>query len=380
MTRATIRSTINAKVSATAAVTCALAGAAALLGSGCEKGYDISIEVNDAVSAACNTGCVQSVLVYAFGDEDESVKCYPATMPNLRQHGMDGKIDLPVPPGFSGVWVSMWGEADCLGAPVAEGFASQDSETIKVNLVCTASCAARGPLNVRVTNVLDVVKGQCDGTTPKPNRVAAGVLRLFELSTLFEGAPSYAEFYPVAAVNTSIAVDAMVQGLSSAGQAGCAAAAVYRDGTPTNVACLRAGALGGACAPAGTTEVAYYPGTPIADTANGFRSIGVFARRNTVTPTAPQPIAGAVVSVPASVMATTRIEYLDLVGDALQPNAALRATSTTGAFAVTSIKPVTVTVTMGGERSTRLMGGGDVFTGPDTPPIATMGAQIFLPD
>lgn len=361
------------------AMTFALAGAAALLGSGCEKGYDISIEVNDAVSAACNTSCVQSVLVYAFGEEDESLKCYPATMPTLRDHGMGGKIDLPVPAGFTGVWVSMWGEADCLGAPVAEGFAGQSGEDIKVTMACTASCAARGPLNVRVTNVLDVVKGQCDGTTPKPDRVAAGVLRLFELATLFEGAPSYAEFYPVAAVTTSTG-SATVEGLASAGQAGCAAAAVYRDGTPTNVACLRAGALGGACAAAGTTEVAYYPGTPIADTEAGFRSIGVFARRNTANPAAPQPIAGAVVSVPASAMATTRIEYLDLVGDALQPNTTLRATSASGAFAVTSIKPVTVTVMMGGERSTRLMGGGDVFTGPNTPPIATMGAQIFLPD
>ncbi len=363
----------------TRAMTLAIAGFAALLGGGCEKGYDISIEVNDAVNAACSTGCVQSVLVYAFGEEGESVKCYPATMPSLREHGMSGKIDLPVPEEFTGVWISMWGAEDCLGAPVAEGFASRSDSEIKVTISCTASCSARGPLNVRVTNVLDVVKGQCDGTTPRPDRVAAGVLRLFELATLFEGAPSYAEFYPVAAVTTATG-SATVEGLASAGQAGCAAAAVYREGKPTNVACLRAGALGGACAAPGTTEVAYYPGAQNADTEGAFRSIGVFARRNAANPAAPQPIAGAVVSVPDSAMATTRIEYLDLVGEALQPNASLRATSATGAFSVTSIKPVTVTVTLGTESSAALLGGGDVFTGPNTPPIATMGAQIFLPD
>jgi hypothetical protein len=352
-----------------------LFGAAALCSAGCDKGYDVSITVDESVNSACNTSCVKSFLVVAFGRTSETFECYPATMPTLREHGMSGKIDLAVPEDFAGVWVSAWSEEECVGAPVGEGVAAAADGELKVTMTCTASCSSRSTMNLQITNVVDVAKGTCDGGGVKPNRVAAGILRPLEMGKLFPASPSYAEFYPVASSTASLGT-ASVQGLGGAGSlTGCSAAALYRDGTPTNVACLRPAAPGGVCADAGKTEVPYFPGAPTGEVTDGFKVIGVFARRNAATPT---PIANAVVAV--SPAASARIEYLELVGDALQPNPALRATNATGAFAIYTWQPVAVTVTAGNERSTRMMGGGDIFTSPGAAPLTTVGAQIFTPD
>lgn len=354
------------------------AGLIAGLAAGCDSGYQVSLEVTDTINAACNTSCVMSVAVEAMGEDDGEYKCVNGvTMKSLRDHGMQGKIDLPVPENFRGVWVTGYRGANCNGTAMVDGIVPVTGSDVKVPMKCIASCNGTVAVPIQTTSVLAVAKGMCAKGTA--TTASAGTLRATELGLVYPND----NFIP----NTEFTGEAsvpVVDGLATVNGVvttipphSCSAVTLYRDGAPTNTACIRFNSTAGLCTPAGKAEVASYDAPPLTDLTNGYRVIGVVAQRNGTTPL---PILGATVTLDPTAAAGSRVEYLalDAAGTSLTvPTPALAATGAAGAFAVYTKEPVAVTVTLpGGAKLIRTVGGGIVYGASSE--ISVIGAQIFV--
>jgi hypothetical protein len=349
----------------------------------CNSGYDVTLKVTDAVNAGCDTSCVRSVAVEAFGPQDGRFQCIRnVTMKSLREHGLDGQVDLEVPSSLRGIRVNGWRGEGCADVPVFEGIQKTDGASVSVAVRCIASCKSSTTLQLQATNVLAVAQGKCDpgGATT----ASAGVLSathydaiIPDAATSFLPPTEFSGNYPPTALTGG---GASLPGIITTGAAGsCSAVMLLKDGAPVSVACTRFSAPGVCGADNTKTEVATYAAAPLAALdPDGYRTVAVFAMRNGTTPT---PIMDAVAAAdPTGPKA--RIEYLELITTGATPelraNPALTKTGPSGAFAVYAREPVQITVTAAGKRSTRMVGGGTFYG--ETSNILLGGAQIFTPD
>jgi hypothetical protein len=348
----------------------------------CSAGYDVTLKVTDAVNAGCDTSCVRSVLVEAFGPEDGKFQCiHNVTMKSLRDHGLDGKLDLATPSSLRGIRVNGWRGEDCNDVPVFEGIQKTDNAEVNVALRCVSSCKSSTTLQIQATSVLSVAQGKCDsgGVTT----ASAGVLGATHYDAVLPGATFFAptEFWgnvPPAALTSG---SGSLPGIITTGAAGsCAAVMLFKDGAPASAACMRFSAPGVCGADNTKTEVAMHSTAPLVTLGpDGYRTVAVFAMRNGTTPI---PVADAVaIADPAGPPAT--IEYLELVTTGAAPELRVPAvkltkTGPSGAFAVYAREPVQITVTAPGKKATRLVGGGTLYGAAGE--ILLGGAQIFTPD
>jgi hypothetical protein len=345
--------------------------------SGCSSGYEVSLVVTDVVNSSCNTSCVGSVSIEAYGDGNndfEATCLQDVTMASLRDHGLRGAIDIPAPDSLRGVSLVGWRGKACDDLIVFAGVKRVDGSTIGIPVECNASCASTATMSIQTTSLLAAMQGRCEISIA--TSASAGTLRATHFERIFPGANetvfSGGPLATVAAGAASIPGSVIASGSSQS----CAAVMLFKDGGPSSAACVRFGRPG-LCAAGTTTEVPGFP-APAMLTPDGFRTVAIFAERDLATGL-PKPIVGAVAAVDAD-QAPARIEYLDLGVEAGAPVLVPRATLSTGpsgAFAVYSKEPVRVTVTKDALRSQRLVSGGTWF---GVNIVEVGGAQIFTPD
>lgn len=344
----------------------------------CSSGYDISLEVSDTVNAACNTSCVQSVSVEVMGAERSEFTCLQnVTVPTLREHGLDGKVDLPVPESIQGVWVMGWRGPSCgLDTLIFDGVTRMTGGDTKVPMKCVASCSAEGAMQVHSTSLLAVAQGTC--STSDATAASAGVLRASQIDQVFPG-EILTEFFGPASTPLTGGTGTLARGVvATASPLSCSAVALYKDGAPINISCVRFG-VGGLCGAAGKTEVAYYASPPLADFSSGYRVVGVFAKKG---PTAGTTVPVANATVTLDKVPNGRIEYLtlDATKTSFKVEPGRTATDGSGAFAVYAKEPMLVTVTgPDGTKVSRMVGGGTVY-GTTGEPVVVAGAMLFTPD
>lgn len=359
----------------------ALVALVALAGAACSSGYEVSLEVSDAVNATCNTSCVQSVSVEALGESNSEYRCLKnITMKSLREHGLSGAVDLPVPEDLLGMWVMGWRGPNCGGDMVIfDGITAIDGSSVKVPMKCIASCSAEGPMQIQTTSLLSVAQGQC--AVGDATAASAGVLRNSHLDLVF---PNYVltEFFGPPSTPLTSGQGMLARGVTSTASLNtCGAVTLYKDGAPVSTSCVRYGTPG-LCGGAGKTEVAYYASPPLADLTAGYRVVGVFAKKNPVAGGAPLPVSGATVTLSGN-DPKARVEYLmlDAAKTAFKVAEPARSmTNETGAFAVYTKEPVTVTVKASDNTTvTRVVGGGTVYGNSDNG-VDVAGAQLFVPE
>jgi hypothetical protein len=354
-------------------------GGLVMLGA-CSSGYDVSLDVSDSVNAVCNTSCVQSVSVEALGESRSEYRCLQnITMTSLRDHGLSGTVDLPVPEGLVGMEVIGWRGPSCGDDMIIfDGITPVTGSDVKVPLQCTASCSAAGMMQPQTTSLLAVAQGTCaigDATA-----ASAGVLRNSHFDLVFPDTV-LTEFSGPPPSPLVSGLGTLPRGVISTASANtCGAVTLYKDGAPMNTSCTRYGSPG-LCATAGKTEVAYYASPPLADVTAGYRVVGVFAKKGATAGTT-VPYTGATVALDRAAPAS-RIEYLMLDATRTSFKVAdppITSTNATGAFAVYTKEPVMVTVTApDGIKVSRMVGGGTVYSN-NAPGIRVSGAQLFVPD
>jgi hypothetical protein len=351
------------------------------LGGGCSSGYDVTLEVTDAVNATCNTSCVQSVLVEAFGEIDYESDCIDnITMKSLREHGLSGAVDLPVPEKLAAMVVTGWRGPGCGGDILLfDGGTAVTGSDVKVPMKCVASCSAQGMMQLQTTSLLAVAQGTCaagDATAASAGVLLKSPVNLvfFDfMETLFFGPP------PTQLTSGMASLDRGV--IATASPNTCGAVILHnKDGSPTSISCVRYGSAG-LCGGAGKTEVAYYASPPLANRTAGYRVVGVFAKKGATAGTT-VPYVGATVSL-AGAAPASRIEYLMLDATKtsfLVADPPITATNATGAFAVYTEEPAMVTVTAtDGTTVSRMVGGGTVYSSNNGNVIDLSGAQLFVP-
>lgn len=356
---------------------------AAALGGACDSGYQVSLSVDETVNAGCDTSCVKSVGVEVMGENAGDYKCITdVSMKSLRDHGLSGRLDLPVPNELKGVWVIGFRGADCDGTAMIDGIAAVTDSEVKVPMNCVATCRGAAMIPIQATSVIAAANGTC--SSGAVTSAAAGSLRATGIDLVFPGDPysSMMTNEPPASLTAGVGT---VNGLIAAGAGkGCSAVAVHDGDGPVSIACIRPGSSGpggarGLCAPDGKTEVAWYDSGLGVDPMGGFRTVAVVAQRNPA-PTPPAPLVDAVVTLDAAAPAGSRVEYLTL--DAAKTSlvkSALLKTDASGAFAVISREPVEVTVTVPGRTPMkRMVGGGFYYTGATE--LTLGGAQLFVYD
>lgn len=354
-----------------------LVGACAALAA-CNSGYELSLDVTDSVNAACNTSCVQSVSVEVMGAQRSEFTCLQnVTVPSLREHGLQGKVDLAVPEDIQGVWVMGWRGNNCGDDTVIfDGLTKMTGADTKVPMKCIASCSATGAMSIHSTSLIAVAQGTC--STSDATAASAGVLRGSQIDQVFPG-EILTEFFGPASTPLTGGTGDLARGLvSTASPISCSAVALYKDGAPINLSCVRFG-VGGLCGGAGKTEVAYYNSPPLADISNGYRVVGVFAKKGTGAGTT-VPVANATVTLDR--ITNGKVEYLtlDAARTSFKVEPARTATDNTGAFAVYAKEPTLVTVTgPDGTRVSRMVGGGTIY-GTSGEPVVVSGAMLFTPD
>lgn len=344
----------------------------------CSSGYEISLEVSDTVNAACNTSCVQSVSVEVMGAQRSEFTCLQnVTVPSLREHGLQGKVDLAVPDDIKGVWVMGWRGNNCGDDSVVfDGITKISEGDTKVPMKCIASCSATGAMSVHTTNLIAVAQGTC--STSDATAASAGVLFGSQIEQVFPN-EILSEFFGPASTPLTGGTGNLARGLvSTASPQSCSAVALYKDGAPINLSCVRFG-VGGLCGGAGKTEVAYYASPQLADLSNGYRVVGVFAKKGTGAGLT-APVANATVALDK--VPNGKVEYLtlDAARTSFKVEPGRTATDATGAFAVYAKEPTLVTVTgPDGVKVSRMVGGGTVY-GTTGEPVVVSGAVLFTPD